>query len=115
VCSVYTYNHVTCEILLERIELRTSSIWYGIYTRTVSVHARDHVSSSAREPHATTCLEEGRGGGAAHAAGGVERVDAEQLVEQAAGIEKASLTVDYKRIQLDMILNDEARYHWRGV
>ena len=32
-----------------------------------------------------TRLEDGRGGSAAHAAGRVERVDAEELVEQAAG------------------------------
>merc|ERR1719231_741692 len=41
-------------------------------------HLRRGAPSAAR-------LEDGRGGGAAHAAGGVERVDAEELVDQAAG------------------------------
>mmetsp|Transcript_1966 Transcript_1966/g.3430 ORF Transcript_1966/g.3430 Transcript_1966/m.3430 type:complete len:237 (-) Transcript_1966:31-741(-) len=35
--------------------------------------------------HKSHCLEDGGGGGAAEAAGGVERIDAEELVHQAAG------------------------------
>eukprot|EP00327_Prymnesium_parvum_P009579 CAMPEP_0184375512 /NCGR_PEP_ID=MMETSP0007-20130409/418_1 /TAXON_ID=97485 /ORGANISM="Prymnesium parvum, Strain Texoma1" /LENGTH=42 /DNA_ID= /DNA_START= /DNA_END= /DNA_ORIENTATION= len=33
--------------------------------------------------HKSHCLEDGGGGGAAEAAGGVERIDAEELVHQA--------------------------------